>query len=38
MIQKIDAKISIGSEEKNFSGDDIDRLIADIDSYLVSRK
>jgi hypothetical protein len=38
MIKSIEAKIKIEGEEKTFGGDDIDKLIADIDSYLVSKK
>jgi len=38
MIRNIRVRINIGAEEKAFEGRDIDALIADIDSYLVSRK
>ncbi len=38
MIGEIEATVKIGSEERAFRGRDIDTLIADIDSYIVSRK
>jgi hypothetical protein len=38
MIKDITASITIGEETKTFQGQDIDKLIADIDSYLVSKK
>jgi|GEM_PF-7086010 len=38
MIRTIRARITIGAEEKAFEGKDIDAVIADLDSYLVSKK
>jgi hypothetical protein len=38
VIQSIEAKITIEDEKQTIKGDDIDEVIADIDSYLVSKK
>jgi hypothetical protein len=37
MIGTLKARISIDGEEKAFEGD-VDKIIADIDAYLVSKK
>ncbi len=38
MIRKAEVRIEAGGEEKTFESGDLDALIAETDSYLVSRK
>ena len=38
MIKRITARVDIGCDAKVFESEDIDALISDIDTYLVSKR
>jgi hypothetical protein len=38
MIKRINAKVNIGDEHRSFEAKDMDKIISEVDSYLVSKK